>query len=409
MKSDIDRLMAERDLDAMIVFGDESPNAPRAYMTNGHESNATVFKKRGEPAVMLTNSMEVENAKKSGLEVVTHNEFKLHELWQEHEGDMDIIMLKSYERYFERFGFTGGRIGIYGSGSLGGMWESLKLLEAHFEGYTFVGERYDTLFDEAVTTKDAGEIKTLKDVGRRTNLVMQATWDFIASHRADEDTVVKANGEPLTIGDVKHFVRLKLLDYELDDSEGMIFAQGRDGGFPHSHGEDGDALQLGQAIVFDLFPRDMHSGYFHDMTRTWSIGYATPEVQKAYDEVNTTFNAVMDALKVGERTKTYQLLTLDMLEEFGHPTARSHPGTTVGYMHSLGHGLGLGIHERPSFTHLRDNDVVATGNVFTVEPGVYYPEKGFGIRIEDTVYVAEDGTVHSLTPMHKDLVLALTG
>ena len=49
------------------------------------------------------------------------------------------------------------------------------------------------------------------------------------------------------------------------------------------------------------------------------------------------------------------------------------------------------------------------GNVFTIEPGVYYPDKGFGIRVEDTVYVAEDGTIHDLTPMHKELVLPLQG
>ena len=249
----------------------------------------------------------------------------------------------------------------------------------------------------------------MQDVGRRTNQVMQAAWDFIAGHRAEGETVVKADGSPLTIGDVKAFVRLKLLELELEDSEGMIFAQGRDGGFPHSHGTDSEPLQLGKAIVFDLFPRDMHNGYFHDMTRTWSIGYATPEVQKAYDEVHTAFDAVMREIKVGERTKRYQEIALDVLEECGHPTGRSHPGTSIGYMHSLGHGVGIEIHENPRFTHMMDRDVVQVGNVFTVEPGVYYPEKGFGIRIEDTICIAEDGSVVNLTPMHKELVLPLKG
>ena len=84
---------------------------------------------------------------------------------------------------------------------------------------------------------------------------------------------------------------------------------------------------------------------------------------------------------------------LDVLEECGHPTGRSQPGTQVGYTHSLGHGLGIQVHEAPSFSHLRDEDVIQVGNVFTIEPGVYYPDKGFGIRVEDTVYVAEDGTM----------------
>jgi Xaa-Pro aminopeptidase len=409
MKSDIDRLMAERDLDAFIIFGDETPNPHRAYITNGHESNAQVFKKRGQPAVMVTNAMEVENAKLSGLEVLTYNEFKLHELWQAHPNDSTTRAVKTFERYLERFGITSGRVGVYGAGDIGAFWELLKLLDAHFTDIEFVGERETTLFSEAVTTKDAEEIKIMKDVGRRTNLVMQATWDFIAGHRSASGVVLKENGDPLTIGDVKQFVRLKLLEYELEDTEGMIFAQGRDGGFPHSHGADPEALETGKAIVFDLFPRDMRTGYYHDMTRTWSIGHATPEVQKAFDEVKTAFDAVMNQLKIGERTRKYQEITLDVLEEFGHPTSRTEPGTSIGYMHSLGHGLGLEVHESPAFSHMRDKDMLQVGNVFTVEPGVYYPDRGFGIRIEDTVYVAEDGHIESLTPMHKNLVLELRG
>ena len=408
MKSDIDRLMAERGLDALIIFGDETPNPHRAYITNGHESNATVFKVQGQPAVMLTNSMEVENAKQSGLEVATYNEFNLHELWKDHADDPQTRTVKTYERFFERFGIH-GRVGVYGFGNLGASWETLKLLSASFPDMEFIGEQQDTLFDEAVTTKDADEIKQIKDVGRRTNLVMQETRDFLAGHRAEGDTVVKADGSPLTIGDVKAFVRLKLLEYELEDTEGMIFAQGRDGGFPHSSGTDTDPLHTGRAIVFDLFPRDIHNGYYHDMTRTWCIESAPPQVEKAYNEVMAAFNAVTDALKVGDRTKTYQEIALDVLEGFGHPTGRRDPGTSIGYMHSLGHGLGLSVHERPSFTHRRDNDVLQVGNVFTVEPGVYYPDDGYGIRIEDTLYVAEDGSIHSLTPMPKDLIIKLQG
>ena len=409
MKSDIDRLMAERDLDALIVFGGEGENPHRMYLTGGYEANATIFKRRGQPAVMLTNSMEIENAKKSGLEVVTYDDLKLFEVWAQYRDDRDLALVKTWERYFERFGIAAGRVGVYGFGSLGASWETLKLLSAHFPALEFVGERQQTLFDVAVATKDADEIKLLKDVGQRTNLVMQSAWDFVAGHRAEGDTVVKGDGNPLTIGDVKRFVRVKLLEYDLEDPEGMIFAQGRDAGFPHSSGTDSEPLRLGQAIVFDLFPRDMHTKYFHDMTRTWSIGHATPEVQRAYDEVMTAFNAAMSAYRVGEKTSHYQTLVLDVLEECGHPTGRSQPGTQVGYTHSLGHGLGIQVHELPSFSHLRDEDVIQVGNVFTIEPGVYYPDKGFGIRVEDTVYVAEDGTIHNLTPMPKTLVLPLKG
>lgn len=410
MKSDIDRLMAQRNLDALLVLGGEGENPHRDYLTGGARASGLVFKRRGQPPIFVVGIMEVEEARKSGLQVVTHNDLGLPEIWQRYRDDLDAMLLKTYERHFQHFGLSAGRVGVYGYGDLGRTWETLRLLAAHFPAITFVGERHDTLFDEAVTTKDPAEIAIMRDVGRRTSLVMQAVWDFIAGHRAEGDAVLQPDGSPLTIGDVKRFLRFKLLEHDLQDPENhTIFAQGRDAGFPHSRGEDADPLRLGQAIVFDLFPRDLHTGYFHDMTRTWSIGYATPEVQQAYDQVKAAFDAVMRALQVGERTQKYQLIALDVLEEFGHPTGRSNPGTAVGYMHSLGHGLGRQVHERPSFTHLRNKDVLQVGNVFTVEPGVYYPDRGFGVRIEDTVCIAEDGSIHNLTPMHKELVLPLHG
>ena len=79
-----------------------------------------------------------------------------------------------------------------------------------------------------------------------------------------------------------------------------------------------------------------------------------------------------------------------------------------GYVHTLGHGLGLSIHEQPSFSHVSSNtDVLAPGHVFTCEPGLYYPERGFGIRIEDVLWVDLDGQVRNLTDFPKDLVIPL--
>ncbi|MFC1960122.1 M24 family metallopeptidase [Chloroflexota bacterium] len=409
MKTDIDRLMAERDLTALIVFGDETPNPHRAYLTGGFTGQATLFKKINEPVIILTNALEAENARQTGLETHVMNDFNLHELWDEYPDDADMRLVKTYERYFARFGFSSGRVGVYGFTNTGTSWETLRLLSTHFPDLEFVGERQATIFGEMVKTKDAAELAIMQDVARRTNEAMQAAWDFIATHRAVDGVVVKGDGSPLTVGDVKRFVRLHLLALDLEDVNGMIFAQGRDGGFPHSHGTDDQPLETGKAIVFDLYPRDMHSGYYHDMTRTWSIEYATPAVERAYGEVMMAFKAVMGELKAGERTKTYQEIALDVLEECGHPTVRSEPGSTVGYIHSLGHGLGMEIHESPSLTHVMDRDEVEIGNVFSVEPGVYYPDKGFGIRIEDSVYIDENGAPQTLTPMHKELVLKLQG
>ena len=77
---------------------------------------------------------------------------------------------------------------------------------------------------------------------------------------------------------------------------------------------------------------------------------------------------------------------------------------------SLAHGLGLEVHEAPSFYNYEGNQaVLQEGMVFTVEPGLYYPERGFGVRVEDVVYCDEAGVFHSMSTFPKDLVLPMRG
>ncbi|MBZ0278902.1 MAG: aminopeptidase P family protein, partial [Anaerolineae bacterium] len=174
-------------------------------------------------------------------------------------------------------------------------------------------------------------------------------------------------------------------------------------------GNDSAALKVGQSIVFDLFPRQP-GGYHHDTTRTWCIGYAPPEVQAAYDDVMQAFSIAVNAYaEPGQPVHTMQDAVLDFLEGQGHLTIRSKPGTHDGLVHDLGHGFGLNIHERPLLSHVQKRDIFQVGNVITIEPGVYYPERGYGVRIEDAFYIDENGALVTLTDFHKQLVLPLRG
>jgi Xaa-Pro aminopeptidase len=306
----------------------------------------------------------------------------------------------------EKAGVPSGKIGVYGTGEINVYIELIRLLEKAYPQYQFVGETGLTLLDAANLTKDPDELEKMRDIGLRTGEVLQATWDFIASHKADGDRVVNGDGEALTIGAVKGFVRRALLDRGLEDT-GMIFAQGRDGGFPHSRGDAETPLQVGQPIVFDLFPREVGGGYFHDVTRTWCINRAPDEVREVYNTVMESFDIAVESFGVGKPTHLMQDAVLDYFERKGHPTQRSNPSTGVGYVHSLGHGVGIEIHERPSLSHILKEDSFQVGNIFTVEPGLYYPEKGYGVRVEDTFAVTPDGQLVSLTPFRKDLILPL--
>ena len=408
MKTDLDQLMAARDLQAIVVVGDELYSAERDYLSNGARiTGGLVIKRRGTAPVLVVNAMEIDEARRSGLPAISWNELGWAQLLEECGGDRDRTQVSMWQRALQRLEVPQGRIGIYGTAAAHRLIELLPELQ-DLEGYDFCGERGMTLLDEAAMTRDADELKRIRRVAAGTNATLRATWEFIAGHRAVQDVVCDAQGVALTIGALRRFVRRTLLDYDLEDT-GMILAQGRDAGFPHSRGRDEQPLRCGQTLVFDLFPREYGGGYYHDVTRTWCPGHVPDEIADVHETVSRAFEVALEAWsEPGQPARELQEAVLDFFEGAGHPTLRSEPGVEIGYVHSLGHGLGMAIHERPSLSHTSD-DLLQIGNVVSIEPGLYYPERGFGLRLEDTVTIDESGALLALTDFHKRLLLPLQG
>jgi Xaa-Pro aminopeptidase len=407
MKSDIDRLMRERELDAIIVTGGEEFNTARYYLSNGaHITHGTIFKVIDKPALLVCNRMELEEAEKSGLEVLTDVELGFYDRYKEAEADSRKATALHWADVLTQLGSSAGRIGLYGTWQVNKTIALYEALKADLAQYEFVTEAEGTLIEEAMLTKDADEVKRIKSVAERTNVVMEIAWEYIAGLRRAGDCLMDEDGRRVTIGDIKDLVRRELMARGLEDTN-MIFAQGRDAGFPHSRGEADMPLQVGRALVFDLFPRELGGGYHHDMTRTWCIGYAPPEIQEIHDTVMEAFDISVEAFGLNKPTHLMQEAVLDYFERAGYATTRSHPSTMEGYVHSLGHGVGIDIHERPSISHLRRDDICQIGNILTIEPGLYYPERGFGVRVEDLFVIDEKGELVSLTPFRKDLLIPL--
>ena len=354
--------------------------------------------------------MERDEAQKSGLYIYTTNDFGIGQLSVQYRAEPEKIFPALMHMIFQKLDLH-GRVAFYGTANVYHVVRMIEEVLPTLPNIELVsGYAAMDLFEEAYVTKDEVEIAQFKLAAEATCDVMNATRAFLSQHRADaQGVVVDQEGKPLTIGRVKRFIRLASAEHNLENSDGLIFAQGRDAGVPHSSGEDEAPLRTGESIVFDFFPRLLPGGYFHDVTRTWALGYALPEVQAAYDQVRHAFDLVDDALKVGDDPARYQLITCEYFESQGHPTPLSNPGTMEGYVHSLGHGVGLNIHEAPHLSQNARGEMMQPGNVFTVEPGLYYPDRGFGIRIEDTLYFDAQGTLHHLTDVPYDLVVPLNG
>ncbi len=415
MKRDLEQLMADRGIDIAVVTGGVHNNPSMYYMTNGaHLTRGIVVKKRGHEPVLIHAAMERDEAAKSGLSTLDLTHFDYAGLLQESENALDATV-KLYRKIFDELDVA-GQVSFYGTTEQGASFTLLTALDEALDDVTVIGEYDNDIFDAARATKGPEEIERMRRAGQATATVMGEVIDFVRDHRVMRrpndgsavDMLVKSDGAALTIGDVKRFARSRLFVYELEDSEGMIFAIGSDAGVPHSRGEEDDPICLGQSIVYDLFPREMGGGYFHDMTRTFCLGFAPPEVQKVYDDVRACFDQVMAALEVDTPTRHYEELACDIFEGQGHNTHRTDRTLQEGYVHSLGHGVGLKIHERPTCGLSPNNqDVLRPGAVITIEPGLYYPDRGYGVRIEDTVYLDESGQFQSLTDFPKELVIEI--
>ena len=205
------------------------------------------------------------------------------------------------------------------------------------------------------------------------------------------------DGKPLRIGDLKSFITSEITRLGMIEDHETIVSQGRDAGVPHSRGDANAVVRDGVPLVIDIFPADRATGYFFDLTRTFCVGKIPDQLRTTHALVLEAHERARDAMKPGTPASSYQALVCDFFEAKGHATTRSNPKTLSGYVHSLGHGVGLDIHEKPSFSLQPANrDLVEIGDVLTIEPGLYYPELEMGVRIEDTFVVGENG-VESLS------------
>ncbi|HZW04211.1 MAG TPA: M24 family metallopeptidase [Anaerolineaceae bacterium] len=409
MKSDLDAIMQENGIDALLVTGAGFHNPAMVYLTGGgHMTQADLFKKRGEPAVLFCAPMERDEAAKTGLETRSYSAYPIKDLLQESGGDFNRAFGLRYVRILTDLGLTAGRVAVYGQIEVGGMIAALPVIREKLPDLKIVGYAKDPIFLRAMLTKDEGEIERIRRISQITTQVVGQVAEFLTHHPVKDGVLVRADGQPLTIGDVKNQINLWLAEKGADNPEATIFAIGRDAGVPHSTGNPEEALRLGVPIVFDFFPCEGGGGYFSDFTRTWCLGYAPDDVRHIYDQVKYVYDQVVSELTVNTPFKKYQERTCEMFAEMGHPTIDQDPTTEVGYVHSLGHGVGLHIHEKPfSGSNADEADILAPGSVFTIEPGLYYPDKGIGVRLEDTYWVTPEGKIEALTHYPMDLVLPM--
>lgn len=404
MRSDLDKLMRDYHLDAIVAFGSVSDPAFN-YLTAGSDIQDAMFiKTPGEKANIWLGFLEREGVRNPDF--VTHIfDRALYKRVFSETGSYEKAELEIYLQGLEFLKKGIKRVALYGRMEFSFSCLLRNELNRRYPGLEIVDDQTPTLVDRLRATKSSEELAKIIEIGQKTSRVMIETRDYIRSHKISENCFIKTDHSPLTVADVKRFTRSKLFERDLEDTEGMIFAPGKQGTVGHSTGEPDTPIPLGVPIIFDLFPREA-KGHYHDATRTWCFGHASDYLLKLYEDVRGCFDFVVNKAAPGMSSGDLQELACDYFRERGYPVVKDNPNTIDGYIHALGHGVGLAVHE-PPYMGIGDKDILSRGNVFAIEPSLVDTKRELAVRIEDTFYINNDGKAVSITDVPYDLLIPI--
>ena len=248
--------------------------------------------------------------------------------------------------------------------------------------------------------KSAQEIRQISDAQRVVDHALGRARSVLRASTIRGRNIIYKE-KPLT----SEFLR-KMMESEMYAAgcfaSGTIVAGGAQAAHPHEQGSG--PLPAHMPIVFDAFPASLKSHYWADCTRTLFKGRPSAGHMKMYETVLVAQKLGMARVNAGADVSATHAAVQKYFEAQGYRTNVS--GVSAeGFIHSLGHGVGLELHEAPRVGAARE--VLESGNVITIEPGLYYPkaQKGIpigGIRLEDMVLVTKTGH-RNLTQLPKNL------
>jgi Xaa-Pro aminopeptidase len=232
------------------------------------------------------------------------------------------------------------------------------------------------LFDRRRRVKNDHELAGIRRAQRAAEAGMQAARELLR------------RGPPLTVEQVKAAIEERFSAHDCTADE-FIVSHGWQSAIGHHAGEG--EIAEGEPVVIDLWPRDRASACHADMTRTFVIGEPSDELREWQRLCKEALDRALGEIRAGVTGRSVFDGTCEIFEAAGYKTQRTkEEGKPLeeGFFHSLGHGVGLEVHEEPSLGMLGEE--LVAGDVVSVEPGLYRPGYG-GCRLEDLVLVTEDG------------------
>jgi len=241
----------------------------------------------------------------------------------------------------------------------------------------------ENLFPER-EIKTAPEIESIAYAQKAAVKAMDTALAMLAGAEIARNRLLRIGNKPLTSETLSDSIDKTARDFECI-CYATIAAGGPQGANPHEIGSG--PLKADEPIVIDIFPQHIESGYWGDLTRTFVRGTPSPRIQKTYAAVCDAQRAAIAKIKAGVKASDVHNAAARLFDKRGFPTGKRQ-GRAFGFIHGVGHGVGLEIHEAPRIAPVEGK--LKAGMVITIEPGLYYPGR-YGIRLEDLGVVTRTG------------------
>ena len=255
-------------------------------------------------------------------------------------------------------------------------------------------------FVERRRVKSEAELAGIRRAQAAAEAGMTAARDLLR-RAARNGTGLEVDGQPLTSERIKAAISQAFLAHGASGDE-FIVSHGSQSAIGHHMGTG--QIETGEPIVIDLWPRDNESACCADMTRTYVVGDVPDELVEWHRLCKEALDQAEQDLRPGVTGKSVYEGSCEIFEAAGYPTQRTkRDGKPLeeGFFHSLGHGVGLEVHELPVLGMV-GHEELKRGEVFAIEPGLYRPGFG-GCRLEDLLVVTEN-SAEKLTRFSYDLI-----
>jgi len=362
--------------DAYVAYAN-SRDADMRYLTHFTTSDPFIFfKKRGGKGTIIISQMEVGRASRESITaIMTRTEARLPEILKKEKDPYRATALMIA-------GQTGKKILVPPT-------FPVALANALGEFCTVKVDTGTVLSMRA--KKSRPEIRYLREIQAITQTAMERAVSLIRRSSV-KNGILYYEKKPLTSEYIRYAMHVVLLEHGCT-AEDTIVSCGEDTAIPHMTGSG--PLRADEPIIIDLFPLHEKSGYYADMTRTLVKGEPSPDILDMYSAILDAKHLVISRIKPGVSGADLYQLVVDFFSERGYES------DTRGFMHSLGHGVGLQVHELPALGPAGKN--LEQGNVITIEPGLYYSGIG-GVRVEDIGVVRKTG-FNNFTSFSEDLIV----